>query len=396
MPSPKPVRAQTNRSQTARAETPRVAIVCDFLTDVGGAEKVVAEIASLYPEAPVFTLLHDAKKTASLVDPARVRPVKLPFFARLLRSRRRYIFPLFPRLIESIDLAGYDIVISSAHSYAKGIITKPDTLHVCYCHSPTRYLWDWKDEYLNEQKLTGLKRRIVQKLLTDLRQWDLLASERVDRFVANSQHVRHRIQKYYRRESAVIYPPIALPDIAPSRGDVGYFLIVSRLEPYKRIDLALRAFARLKDIPLVIIGTGSQEKALRAMATDNVEFLGRKDDATVRAYLQGCRGFIFPGEDDFGMAPVEAMAAGKPVVAYGKGGALETVIEGSTGTFFYEPTPKDLKEALLRLISVEKTLDPAVIRARAEQFSTAVFRRKLKAFVSQAWDEHRAANGQPS
>jgi len=343
----------------------------------------------------VFTLLFDAKRLEKHIDPSRVTVSPLSGVPRFLRRNRfrRYLFPMFPRAIEQFDFSGFDVVISSSHSYAKGIITKPETLHICYCHSPTRYLWDWHSEYLKEQKLGRLKRWIVEPLLTDLRQWDLLASERVDRFVANSEHVRKRIAKYYRRESAVIYPPIKLPEVEPSKGNAGYFLIVSRLEPYKRIDLALKAFARMKDLSLVVIGDGSQRRELKKLAPPNVEFLGFKDRATIEAFMQGARAFIFPGEDDFGMAPVEAMAAGCPVIAYGKGGALESVIEGVTGTFFYEPTPKDLKEAVMRLMTMDAQFDYRKIRERAEHFSSAAFARRVKAFVKTAWDEHRSTLG---
>lgn len=390
MPS-KPV-ARARRTTRAAEQPLRVALVQDFLTDIGGAEQVLFELARLYPEAPVYTLLFDAERLGASIDPSRVVASPLtgvPGFMRRNRFRR-YLFPLFPRAIEQFDLSGFDVVISSANSYAKGIITKPETLHVCYCHSPTRYLWDWHSEYLREQKLGFLKRWYVEPKLTDLRQWDLLASERVDRFVANSEHVRKRIAKYYRRDSTVIYPPITLPAVQPSRGHAGYFLIVSRLEPYKRIDLALKAFARMKDLPLVVIGDGSQRRALREMAPPNVEFLGLKDRATVEAYMQGARAFIFPGEDDFGMAPVEAMAAGRPVIAYGRGGALESVVEGVTGTFFHEATPKDLKEAVMRFTTMEAQFDHRTIRARAEHFSAAAFARRMRAFVQQAWEEHRA------
>lgn len=370
---------------------PRVAIVCDFLTDIGGAEKVVFAMAKLFPDAPVYTLLFDPKRIAPFLDPARVRPAPLGGVPRFMRRNRfrRYLLGKFPRAIEAIDLSEYDIVVSSSNSYAKGVITKPETLHISYCHSPTRYLWDWHAEYLREQKLHGLKLRVVQWLTTNLRQWDVLASERVDRFLANSKTVQQRIAKYYRRESTVLYPPVAIPELAPSSDHAGYFLVVSRLEPYKRIDLVVKAFARMKDHQLVVIGDGWQRAALQKMATENVEFLGYKDDATVQAYIQGARGVIFAGEDDFGIVPVEAMAAGTPVIAYGKGGALETVIEGVTGTFFYEPTPKDVKEAVLRLIAMEHTLNAKKIRARAEEFSEAVFATKLRAFVEKAWAEYR-------
>jgi len=372
-------------------DAPTVAIVCDFLTDVGGAERVVIAMAELFPEAPIFTLLFDAKRLAPFLDPARVRPSPLAGVPRFMRRNRfrRYLLSFFPRAVEAMDFSGYDIVISSAQSFSKGVITKPETLHLSYCHSPTRYLWDWHAEYLREQKLSGLKLRLVQWLTSGLRQWDVLAAERVDRFISNSENVRHRIQKYYRRDAVVIHPPVRMPEHALAKEHAGYFLIVSRLEPYKHIDLAVKAFARMKDLHLVVIGDGWQRAELEKVATENVEFLGYKDDATVTAYLQGARGLIFPGEDDFGIVPVEAMAAGKPVIAFGKGGALETVVEGQTGTFFYEATPKDLKEAVLRLITMERNFDPKKIRAHAEKFSEASFKKKLAAFVAQSWEEHR-------
>ena len=376
--------------------SPKIALLADFLTDIGGAESVLFELAKIYPEAPIYTLLFDKKRMEKYIDVSRVHASELTGVPRFMRRNRfrRYLLPLFPRAIEQFDFSKFDIVISSSHSFAKGIITKPQTMHVCYCHSPTRYLWDWHRAYLKEQKLRGLKLFIVEKITSNLRQWDLLASERVDRFFANSKNVQRRIQKYYRRDSDVIYPPVKIPDLKPTKDHAGYFLIVSRIEPNKRIDLAIKAFARMKDLQLVVIGDGWQKKSLEKIATKNIEFLGFKDRATVEAYYHGCRGFIFAGEDDFGITPVEAMAAGKPVVAFGKGGALETVIEGQTGTFFYEPTPKALKEAVIRLIDMERSFNPPAIRKHAEKFSQQVFARKFSNMVAEAYTEHQTKYSQ--
>lgn len=354
----------------------RVALVHDYLNQMGGAERVLLTLHDLFPQAPIYTSIFDPKH----VD-ARFRALDIhtSFIQRLPGAKRHHqrFLPLYPFAFEHLDLREFDLVISDSSAFAKGIVTRPDALHICYCHTPMRWAWNY-EEYVERERLGRLTRMILPPFITWLRSWDYATAARVDYFVANSPGVAARIAKYYRRESVFIPPPIETSRfyVAPQHED--YFLIASRLIPYKRIDLAVRAFSLL-GLPLRIVGTGRDERRLRRMAGKNVQFLGRLSDEQVRSQMARCRAFIFPGEEDFGITPLEAQACGRPVIAYGAGGALATVVEGSTGLFFFEPTPEALAEVVVSL--KDEYFDPQAIRRHAEEFSTERFMRRFTQFV---------------
>jgi glycosyltransferase involved in cell wall biosynthesis len=356
----------------------KVALVHDYLNQMGGAERVLMAFHEIFPDAPIYT---------SIYDPARVDPAfrqmdirtsfmqKLPFVAK----HHQPFLPLYPFAMENLDLRGYDLVLSSSSAFAKGVITRPETTHICYCHTPMRWCWNY-DEYVEREQLGKAARSVLPFLITGLRIWDQTSSMRVDHFIANSPTIAERIRKYYRREAAYIPPPVDAarfpfePDIIP--GD--YFLVLSRLIPYKRIDLAIQACNRLQ-LPLVIIGGGRDEARLKQMAGPTILFKGRLPDEEVVHYLKHCRAFLFPGEEDFGITPLEAQACGRPVIAYGAGGALASIEDGITGRFFYEQTEDSLTEVLAHFD--EKQFDPFAIYTHALEFDTSRFRRRILQFI---------------
>jgi glycosyltransferase involved in cell wall biosynthesis len=354
----------------------RVALVHDWLNQMGGAERMLLAMTRMFPEAPVFTSFYEPTS----VDPAfRERDVRSSFMQRLPFVKRHHqpFLPLFPMAFEGFDLSEYDLVISDSSAFAKGVITRPDALHICYCHTPMRYAWSFEN-YVARERVGGVARVALAPVMNWLRLWDYATAGRVDYFIANSPAVAARIAKYYRRESVYIPPPVETSRFSVSRRHSDYFLIISRLIPYKRVDLAIKAFNQT-GLPLRVVGSGRDEKALRAIAGRNVTFLGRLSDAEAREQLAGCRAFIFPGEEDFGIAPVEAQAAGKPVIAYGAGGALATVVPNKTGVFFHEQTPQALAKALLEFR--DEWFDPDTIRRHAEEFDTSRFAGRLMAFI---------------
>ncbi len=358
----------------------KVALVHDFLVKKGGAERVVKVLSEMYPDAPIFTLLYDEAKVGDLFPVDRVKCSFLQKYPSFFKKRYRYSIHKMPRAIEELNFEGYDLVISSSGAFSHGIITPVETKHVCYCHSPMRYAWDWTNEYRVENNIRGWKKLLYAPLMKSLRQWDSVASDRPDKYIANSGTVRSRLQKYYRMDSSVIYPPVDVDRFRVGAGHSDYFLIVSTLTPYKKIDLAIHLFNKIGR-RLVIIGDGPARKSLEEIAADNVEFLGFKDDEVVAEYMENCRALIFPGEEDFGMVPVEAMACGKPVLAYGKGGALETVIEGETGEFFYGTDVQSMEDGLARMLYNERLYRPRSIRQHAKKFSREEFEKKMMAAV---------------
>lgn len=364
----------------------RVALVHDWLNQIGGAEEVLEVLKTMYPQAPIYTSIYWPE-----VMPAHYRSwdIRTSFMDKLPFVKRQHqpFLPLYPLAFESFDLSQYDLVISNKSGFCHGVITSPETLHICYCLTTTRYLWSYT-AYVEREGMGPLARLILPPFLYNLRLWDRVAADRVDHFVAISQAVRRRIAKYYRRESAVIYPPVDISGYeysAVSEHD-DYFLIVSRLIPYKRIDLAVRAFNEL-GLSLIIIGDGRDRASLEAIARPNIKFLGRLSDEEVKRYLTRCRAFIFPGLDDFGLAPVQAQAAGRPVIAYAGGGALDTVVEGVTGTFFQAQTQEALVEAVRTFD--EARYEPAIIRQNAERFDTSVFKEQLRRFIEEKYAEHQ-------
>ena len=362
----------------------KIAIVQEWLTNLGGSERVVFDISEIFTKAPIYTSVANLKNLPEEYKELDIRTSflqKIPFFSK----RHQLLLPLMPLAFESFDLSDYDVVISSSHSCAKGIITKPETLHISYCHTPTRYLWSNYSEYKKESQFNYLINKTIPRLTNKLRIWDRLAAERVDRFVCNSHYVSERVKKYYKREATVIYPPVDTSFFKPSDKIGDYYLIVSRLIPYKKVDLVIQSFNDLK-IPLKIIGKGPEYDKLKKMANSNIEFLGSLTDGEVKEYYSHALAFIAPQEEDFGITPVEAMASGRPVIAYNKGGLKETVVEGLTGTFFNEQTPQCLIDVIQKFNP--KKYNQNLIRQHALKFDTVVFKRRFKKFVEDSYLEY--------
>ncbi|MBM3256685.1 MAG: glycosyltransferase family 4 protein [Candidatus Moranbacteria bacterium] len=363
-----------------------VALAHDFLIYLGGAERVLQTVARLFPRAPIYTLLKNKKTIRSLKMEERDI---IPSFLNRAHSivPHRWLLPFYPLAAESIDLRNFDLVISSTSSFMKGVIVKPRTFHVCYCHAPTRYLWDLNEKYLDEalsgKLLKTPKGILVKALLNYLRMWDHSAARRVDLFIANSQFTAKRIKKYYQRKSLVVYPPVAVENFSPNIDEGRYFLVVSRLSSYKKIDLVVEAFNRLK-WPLIIAGAGSEKNRLRKIAGPNIRFVGFVKEKKLPKLYAGAKAFVFPGEDDFGITMVEAMASGKPVLALRSGGALEIVEEGKTGEFFDAPEVEILADGLRRIAENKKSYSPEYIRLRAERFSAENFSKNFMEVIKKA------------
>lgn len=364
----------------------KIAIVADWLTDFGGAERVILRLHKLFPDAPIYTSVFNEKNMAGFgsADIATSFLQKLPG----AKEHHQFYILLMPYAFEHFDLSKYDIVISSSHACAKGIITKPETMHICYCHSPMRYLWDNCHEYIKNYNLPWIIKKLAQRPLHKLRLWDKLAADRADHFIANSKNTQKRIKKYYKRDSEVIYPMVDLERFRISKNPGGYFIAVGRLIPYKKFDLIVKVFNEL-GLPLKIVGTGTEESNLRKKAKKNIEFLGRRNDKETAELLSKAKALIFPQLEDFGITPLEAMACGRPVIAYKKGGALETVTDGKTGIFFNEQSVESLKDAVLKFLKTEKKFDPKEIRRHAEKFSPSVFDKKIIKFIRERWAEFK-------
>lgn len=359
----------------------KVAIVHELLVKLGGAERVANIFSDLFPDAPIYTLLYDEKKCGEDFPKEKVRVA--PGLQRAFNwgIPRRALIGYMDTAIENFDLTEFDLVISSSSAFAHGALTGVGTKHLCYCHSPARYLWDQTFEVQQQQSQRGffgsLKKILLPGLFHRLRLWDRAAADRPDLIIANAKTVQERIEKYWDQPSKVIFPPVRTEEFYPEKNHEGYFLIVSALSPYKNIDLAVKVFSRLTKHKLVVIGDGVERKYLESLAGENIEFLGRKSDAVVKEYLQNCRALLFPGEDDFGIVPVEAMACGKPVIALRKGGATETVIEGKTGIFFDTPTKNALEEALIKFFEKESEFNAEEIHTSAQRFSEENFKKQI-------------------
>jgi glycosyltransferase involved in cell wall biosynthesis len=360
----------------------KTALIHDHLAQDGGAEKVLQTFLEMYENAPIFTLLYDKKNALKYYSDHDIQASiiqKLPGGV----SHYKWYLPLMPLAVEFFDLRPYQLVLSDTSSFAKGVITSPDSVHICYCHTPTRYLWSDTHQYINELKYNKWLKKIVSLMLTRLRVWDKSAADRVDYFIANSKTVQKRIQKYYRRESTVIYPPVETKKFYVSKDIDNYFLIGCRLAPYKRVDLVIESFKSLGgDYKLKIFGSGIDEKRLKKIAGgyNNIEFLGRVDEKEKAKLYSKALAFINPQEEDFGITPVESMASGRPVIAYQKGGATETIIEGKTGIFFKEQSVSSLSEAIKSFSSY--SFNPEEIREHASFFSKSRFKREINDFIS--------------
>lgn len=354
----------------------KVAVVHDWLNQYGGAERVLEEIHTLFPDAPVYTSMYAPERMPAAYREWDIRTSWMQRLPLVTRKHQPFM-PLYPAAFESFDLAGYDLVFSTASAFCHGVLTRPETCHICYCHTPTRFMWN-TFEYIRREKLKPYQQRLLAPFLFNLRTWDRVTADRVDYWIANSRLVQQRIAKYYRRSSVVIHPPVSADRFRPSDGHDDYFFVLSRLIPYKRIDLAVQACTRL-GAPLKVAGSGRELDRLKRMAGPSVEFLGRvSDDAMVDLYAR-CKAFLFPGEEDFGITPLEAMASGRPVVAYGAGGALDSVNPGVTGVFFQEQTVESLASALESFRPED--YDPVAIRAHAETFDASAFRARIMDFV---------------
>jgi len=372
----------------------KIALVHDYLNQYGGAEKVLEAFVEIFPDAPIYTLLYD-KKIVNKFFPGKKILVsflqKLPF----IRKHHRFFPPLMPLAVEKLDLSEYDIVLSDSAAFGKGVITKPETLHICYCHTPIRYAWDDSHKYIREFSMPKLAKFFVPIFMNYLRIWDREAAHRVDKFICNSNFVAQRIKKYYKQDPEVIHPPVdtksfgispAKNGASPAKDGVNYFLMVGRLLPYKRFDMAIEAFNKL-ELPLKIVGSGPEMRKLKKMANWNIKFLGELSGEKLKEYYQNCQALIFPQEEDFGIVALEAMACGRPVIAFRGGGALESILEGKTGVFFNEQSIDSLVGAIKKFDASK--FNPQTIYQHALKFDKENFKKKVKDFIEKNHNDHR-------
>jgi glycosyltransferase involved in cell wall biosynthesis len=372
------------------ARTPCVAIVHDWLVNPGGAELVLRDLLRVFPDAHVFTLIDhmaaDERRAIGLELTTTSSLQNVPGIAKHYRN----FLPLMPLAVRSLDVSGYDIVISNSHAIAKGVTTTDAQLHICYCLSPMRYAWDLREPYLRASGLDrGIKGALARAMLERMRRWDLGNTHGVDSFVTLSRFIAERIERAYGRESTVIYPPVDTDYFTPEGPREEFYLTASRFVQYKRIDLIAEAFRLLPDRKLIIVGDGPDAAKIRAAAGANVTLVGRQSRPALRDYLRRARAFIFAAEEDFGIAPVEAQACGTPVIAYGAGGALETVraapFPTPTGVFFEEQSAEAIADAVRRFEVVAPTITPENCRVNAERFDATKFREQIRSFVETAW-----------
>jgi glycosyltransferase involved in cell wall biosynthesis len=366
----------------------RVALIHDFLLDVRGAERTFSALADMYPQADLFTAIYDPRGTEGRFEH---RTVNTSFLQRLRPTARSFrpLLPFYPYAMEALDLSGYDLVVSSSSAWAHGVIVDPDAVHVCYCHNPFRYAWNARDETLNQRGV--LQRAALRMVFQRWRQWDWIAAQRVDRYIANSETTRRRIRRYFGRESDVVYPPVETSRFTP--GPVSdFYVVLSELMPHKRIHLAVEAFNRLR-LPLVVIGNGPDARRLRRLAGPTISFAGRVSDTRAAELLSASRALVVTATEEFGIAAVEAQAAGRPVIALAEGGVRETVQEGLTGTFYDEPTPEALADAVARFDTL--AIDPAACVANADRFDVSHFRHGIRSVVAEACADERPPRADP-
>lgn len=363
----------------------KIALVHDYLVQYGGAERVLECFCELYPNAPIYTLVYNKDLMHGALEGKDIRTSflqKLPFVGK----HHRIFPPLMPMAIEQFTFDRYDIVLSDSSSFAKGIITGPKTLHICYMHTPMRYAWDDCQKYTEEFYFPRFIKKIVPFLMNRIRVWDRVSADRPDLIIANSGFISKRIRKYYKRDSTVIYPPVNFDKFSISQEIGDYFLMVGRFMRYKRFDIVIDAFNKLK-IPLKIIGRGPEMDDLKKNASLNIEFLGRVTDEELARYYSRCRAFIFPQEEDFGITAIEAMASGRPIIAYRGGDIPEHMEEGKTGVLFDHQTPEDIIEAVRDFDF--KSYNPDYIREKAKKFDKKLFKDKIKAYVEEHYQKHK-------
>jgi glycosyltransferase involved in cell wall biosynthesis len=374
----------------------KIAVIHDWLTVNAGAEKVLQEILNVFPRADIFTVYFDPDFVKSQ-DFLKDRKITQTFVGRLpfVKQKYRNYLPFMPIAIEQLDVSGYDLVLSSSHAVAKGVLTGPDQLHISYIYSPIRYAWDLQHQYLKESGLTiGLKGWIAKWILHKIRIWDYRTAAGVDHMIADSKFISKRIKKVYGRESVVIYPPVDVVGFGLVENKHDYYLTASRMVPYKRMDLIVEAFAKMPDKKLVVIGDGPEMDKIKSFATSNVQILGYQSFEVLRTHMQNAKAFVFAAEEDFGITPLEAQACGTPVIAYGKGGALETVVDCSdtnkaTGIWFKEQTVDSLISAVDKFENLSVPISPRVCRAHSETFGVNRFRSEILSFATRKFDDFK-------
>jgi glycosyltransferase involved in cell wall biosynthesis len=364
----------------------KLAIVHDYLNQNGGAENVVQALHEVFPEAPIYTSIFIPENMPAAFQDMDIRTSfmqKLPF---LKKHFKKYLM-LYPKAMESFDLSEYDVILSSSSAFAKGVRFKPEALHICYCYSPMRFAWNY-ESYIDKEGLNWITTKILPFFIKRLRSWDLETNKGVTNFISISKYIQDRIKRCYGLDSEMIYPPVNTRLFSISKNVEDYFLVVSRINAYKRIDIVVEAFNQL-GLPLRIIGDGPHRKNLQKISKSNIKFLGKVDMDTLVDNYRHCRALIFPGEEDFGIVPVEAQACGRPVIAYAAGGALETVSEGVTGLFFSSPTGKSLIEAMQKFFIIQSKYVPESTRQNALRFEEDVFKQKIKSYVDQKYNIFR-------
>jgi glycosyltransferase involved in cell wall biosynthesis len=360
----------------------KIALVHDYLVQYGGAERVLEAFTEIFPKAPIYTMVYDKKLMRNAFSDKKIHTSflqKIPFIG----SHHRLFPLLMPMAIEQFDLSEYDVVLSDSNSYAKGVITMPNTLHITYCHTPMRYAWDDCHKYLREFEYSKFTKKLIPFAMNYIRLWDKISADRPDKYMANSNFVASRIKKYYNKEVIVINPPVSAKKFYISKNIKDYYLMVGRALPYKRFDIVVEAFNKLK-LPLKIIGKGPEMSKLKKRANKDVEFLGHLKDKEMSRYYSECKALIFPSEEDFGITPLEAMASGRPVVAFKRGGALETVVENKTGTFFTKQTPQSIIKAVKNFNP--DRFNPEEIREYASGFDEEIFKNKIREFIKKEYN----------
>jgi glycosyltransferase involved in cell wall biosynthesis len=362
----------------------KVALVHDWLTGMRGGEKCLEVLCELFPDAPIYTLIHNRGSMSPVIETKRIITSFIDRLPAKQKQYRKYL-PLFPFAVAQFDLTGYDLVISTSHAVAKNIRVRKDAVHICYCFTPMRYVWDMYDQYFGKGK-AGMMTRIAMMFIAPLlRWWDVKTSAHVTHFIAISEEVRGRIRRHYSREAEMIYPPVDTEQFQLSTDHDDYYLIVSALVPYKRVDLAVEAF-NVSGKRLIIAGTGPESGSLKILSKPNIEFLGWQSDEQLAQVYARCTALIFPGVEDFGIVPLEAQASGKPVIAFGQGGALETIVEGKTGIFFHQQTAQSLLEAVQKSTLIK--FNSVSIRQHSLQFSRTVFKQKIKESIEAKVRQH--------